>query len=154
MRRLETETGGYFTTFDGAELDPTGLVKGWAIERASQFLRGHGSHNHAVNGGGDIQIAGDAAPGRPWTVGISDPSDHTRLLTTVTGHDFAVATSGVAERGPHIINPHTCVPADDLASVTITGPSLTRADPYATAAFAMGRNSLGWIKPYPDMKLF
>lgn len=42
-------------------LDPTGLVKGWAIEQASQLLRQHGAVNHAVNGGGDVQLAGEAA---------------------------------------------------------------------------------------------
>jgi thiamine biosynthesis lipoprotein len=147
---VETETSGYFTGSPGAELDPTGLVKGWAIEQASQLLRARGSHNHAVNGGGDIQLAGRAGHDRPWTVGISDPLDRTRVMTTVTGHDFAIATSGVAERGAHIINPYTAAPADGLASVTVVGRSLTRVDAYATAAFAMGSNALGWIEALPD----
>jgi thiamine biosynthesis lipoprotein len=151
---VEEETAGYFTAFGGAGLDPsgldpTGMVKGWAIERASQLLRARGSHNHAVNGGGDIQLAGEAAPGRLWAVGISDPFDGTRLLTTVTGRDFAIATSGVAERGAHIVNPHTCGPADQLASVTVIGASLTRVDAYATAAFAMGPDAYHWIEALP-----
>jgi thiamine biosynthesis lipoprotein len=148
--QLEAATDGYFSpTYDGL-VDPTGVVKGWAIERASQLLRAHGSHNHAVNGGGDIQIAGEAAPGRPWTIGISDPLDNTRVLTTISGRSFAVATSGIAERGRHIINPHTGRPANELAGVTVTGPSLTTADAYATAAFAMGSAALGWIEAQPN----
>jgi thiamine biosynthesis lipoprotein len=43
---VETETAGYFTTYPSAGLDPTGLVKGWAIEQASRVLHAHGSHNH------------------------------------------------------------------------------------------------------------
>jgi thiamine biosynthesis lipoprotein len=147
---VETETGGYFTAWRDAALDPTGLVKGWAVERASRLLHAHGSHNHAVKGGGDIQVAGEASPDHGWTVGISDPLDRTRVLSTVTGSDFAIATSGDAERGAHIINPHTAAPPDGVASVTIIGPSLTRVDAYATAAFAMGPCALHWIETLPD----
>jgi thiamine biosynthesis lipoprotein len=142
-------TAGHFTALFGGRIDPTGLVKGWAVERASDLLRRHGSANHAVNGGGDVQLAGEAAPGRPWTVGIVDPHDRTRVLTTVTGHDFAVATSGVAERGPHIRNPFTGEPATALAGATVVGPSLTRADAYATGAFVMGTDALRWIGAVP-----
>lgn len=146
--QVKEETGGYFSAFPDTDIDPTGLVKGWAIEQASRLLDHHGSVNHAVNGGGDIQIAGEAAPGRPWTIGINDPLDP-RVLTTVTGHDFAIATSGTAERGAHITNPYTGIAARELASVTVVGRSLTRVDAYATAAFAMGPEALGWIRGVP-----
>jgi FAD:protein FMN transferase len=146
---LTTETNGYFTADLPGGLDPTGLVKGWAIERASNLLRERGSRNHAVNGGGDMQIAGEAAPGRPWLVGISDPRDRGRILTTVTGRDFAVATSGTVERGEHIVDPVAQAAAQGLASVTVVGRSLTRVDAYATAAFAMGPDALGWIAGRP-----
>jgi thiamine biosynthesis lipoprotein len=148
--RAEKDTNGFFTAgWRGAAdpagaADPTGIVKGWAIERASGMLRGHGSRNHCVNGGGDIQIAGAPSPGAKWRVGISDPRDPTRLVAVVAGRDIAVATSGTAERGAHIIDPHTGGSPDSLASATITGPSLTLADAYATAAFAMGPAALDW----------
>jgi len=147
--RLADETGGWFTAWWGAGLDPTGLVKGWAVERASERLAAHGSRNHAVNGGGDVQLAGEAAPGRPWSVGIADPFDRGRILATVSGRGLAVATSGTAERGAHIVDPHARAPARGLASVSVVGPSLTRADAYATAAFARGPEALGWIAGVP-----
>jgi thiamine biosynthesis lipoprotein len=152
--QVEIETDGSFTTFPDGALDPTGLVKGWAIEQAARILEAHGSRNHAVNGGGDIQIAGEAADGRPWTIGISDPFDPSRIITTVTGCDFAVATSGVAERGNHIVDPRTGTPAGELASVTVTGRSLTRVDSYATAAFAKGLDGLGWIEGLSGYEAF
>lgn len=147
--QLRAETGGYFTEYWDGALDPTGAVKGWAIERASALLREQGSRNHAINGGGDIQLAGEAAPGQPWRVGISDPLDRTRLLTVVEGKDFAVASSGTAERGTHIINPLTGTPAEELAGVTVVGQDLTRTDAYATAAFAMGRDAADWAEGLP-----
>jgi thiamine biosynthesis lipoprotein len=57
-----------------------------------------------------------------------------------------VATSGTAERGAHIVNPHTGRPAAELASVTVAGPRLTSADAYATAAFAMGPGAREWVE--------
>jgi FAD:protein FMN transferase len=138
---VEEDTGGYFSSRWDGLLDPTGLVKGWAVERASVLLRARGSLRHAVNGAGDIQLAGE-----PWRIGISDPLDGSLLLTVLEGGDFAVATSGMAERGAHIVDPLTASPADALASVTVVGPSLTRADAYATAAFAMGNAALGWLE--------
>lgn len=146
---LTAETDGYFTADLPGGLDPTGLVKGWAIERASHLLRGCGSRNHVINGGGDMQIAGEAGPGRPWRVGINDPRDSSQILTVVTGRDFAVATSGTAERGEHIVDPVTQTPARSLASVTVVGSSLTRVDAYATAAFVMGPEALRWIEGKP-----
>ncbi|HEX3650425.1 MAG TPA: FAD:protein FMN transferase [Pseudonocardiaceae bacterium] len=147
-------THGYFSLHWRGVPDPTGLVKGWAIDRASALLREHGSTNHAVNGGGDMCLAGQAAPGRAWRVGISDPHRPRHLLTVVTGTDIAVATSGLAERGPHIVDPWTGAPAQDLAAVTVTGPTLTLVDAYATAAVAMGADALRWLPNLPGHEAF
>jgi thiamine biosynthesis lipoprotein len=144
--KVQTSTGGYFTATPNGRLDPTGLVKGWAIERASELLRQHGSANHAVNGGGDLQLAGEAAFGHPWRVGIADPRNRSRIMTVVTGRDFAVATSGTSERGAHLLDPFTGRAATSLASATVAGPSLTYADAYATAAFVMGPEALRWVQ--------
>lgn len=143
--QVQVRTGGAFTAMPNGRLDPTGLVKGWAVERASLLLCEHGAMNHGVNGGGDMQLAGEAGPGRPWAVGIGDPGDRSKVASTVTGRNFAVATSGVAERGEHILDPFTSRPAVELASATVVGPSLTFADAYATAAFVLGRQAIRWI---------
>jgi len=145
--QMQHDTGGFFSSLVGGQVDPTGLVKGWAVERASGILRDAGSSHHAVNGGGDMQLAGEAAPGRPWAVGVTDPGDRTRVLTVVSGIDCAMATSGVSERGRHILDPFTGRPvANGLASVTVRGPRLTEVDAYATAAFVMGRPAFGWVE--------
>ncbi|MGW7596288.1 FAD:protein FMN transferase, partial [Streptomyces rubiginosohelvolus] len=64
----------------------------------------------------------------------------------VTGRDLAIATSGTAERGAHILDPHTGEPATALAALTLTGHGLTRTDAYATAAFAMGAGARAWVE--------
>ena len=138
-------TGGAFTAIHNGELDPTGLVKGWAVEQASHILRRHGARNHAINGGGDMQLSGTAAPDQPWAVGIADPQDRSRVLSVIQGRDLAVATSGIAERGAHIVDPFTGTPVTAVASATVIGPSLTLADAFATAAVVRGPRAAQWI---------
>ncbi|MDQ2797827.1 MAG: FAD:protein FMN transferase [Actinomycetota bacterium] len=143
---LERETGGAFNAWPVGELDPSGYVKGWAIERAADLLAAAGSVNHCVNGGGDVQCHGFAAPGRPWSVGIADPARPGRLIARVEGSGaFAVATSGNAERGAHVVDPRSGQLADALASVTVIGTGLADVDAYATTAFAMGGEARRWL---------
>jgi thiamine biosynthesis lipoprotein len=140
-------TRGYFTDSPHGLLDPTGVVKGWAIERASDLLRAAGSTSHSVNGGGDVQLVGSAAEGRPWRVGIAHPLRPRQLVAVVAASDAAVATSGTAERGRHIIDPHTGDAVDELASVTLIGAGLAWVDACATAVFAMGlERGLDWVE--------
>ncbi|MGI8879355.1 MAG: FAD:protein FMN transferase [Jatrophihabitans sp.] len=149
---LGTETGGYFSAWASGCLDPSGLVKGWAIERVSDILRAGGSANHCVNGGGDVQCAGSAAPGAPWRIGVAHPLKPDQLVGIASGHDIAVATSGNAERGAHILDPHQPARPTDLASVTLIGQHLATVDAYATAAFAMGARAPAWINAVPDIQ--
>ncbi|GGV35439.1 FAD:protein FMN transferase [Kitasatospora herbaricolor] len=132
-RETAAETDGWFTDHPGGRLDPSGWVKGWAVEEASRDLRAAGSTRHSVGGGGDIQTCGG-----PWRIGVADPLRPGGLAAVLTGHDLAVATSGVTERGAHIIDPHTGRPAEGMLSLTLVGRHLARTDAWATAAFAMG----------------
>lgn len=141
----QLRTRGCFTCRPGGRLDPSGLVKGWATELASTLLYSCGAVNACVNGGGDLQARGEAGPGRPWRVGIADPRDPARILTTVTGRDMAVATSGTAERGSHIVDPRTGAAVPGTVSATVVGPHLLWADVYATAAVVLGREAEEWL---------
>jgi FAD:protein FMN transferase len=144
--RAARATGGYFSHTPGGVLDPSGLVKGWAVERAARLLHEAGARHTCVGGGGDLQLRGGSAPGTPWRVGITHPLRRGELVAVVTGFDLAVATSGTAERGAHILDPHTGRPATALASLTLTGRHLTEVDAYATAAFAMGPAAYAWVQ--------
>ena len=56
------ETNGYFDAVRGGVFDPSGLVKGWAIERAGALLAARGLANYFVEAGGDVQAAGKKCP--------------------------------------------------------------------------------------------
>src|SRR4051812_43534087 len=133
---LERETRGYFSVRPAGRLDPSGLVKGWAVDGAARRVR---AERFCINAGGDV-----LARGGPWRVGIRHPIEHERLAAVVEVNDLAVATSGTYERGRHILDPHTGWPPTGLLSVTIVGPAMATADAYATAAFAMGADGPDW----------
>jgi FAD:protein FMN transferase len=141
---LREETGGYFDArWDGA-LDPSGLVKGWSVDRAAGIADGLGWRNYAINAGGDMRVRGGPLPELRWRVGIQDPRDRGGIVAVVAGDDLAVATSGAYARGEHVLDPHTRRPPTGVLSVTITGRDLATADAYATAAFAMGARGPAW----------
>ncbi len=147
---ISARSGGYFTTMPGGTFDPSGYVKGWAIERAAAILTAAGSAEHGVNGGGDVQFVGS----RRWRVGNADPLRPDRLALVLAGRDFAVATSGVAERGAHIIDPYTGQPPVGLASITVVGATLAETDAFATAAFAMGSAARDWVESLDGYEAF
>jgi len=144
--RLETE--GAFDAWghrpDGS-FDPTGVVKGWALDGAAGILRAAGAIDFTINGGGDVVVAGEVEPGRPWRVGIRHPLRPDRTAAVLELVDMAVATSGTYERGAHIVDPATGLPAAGLLSVTVAARSLARADALATAVFAMGTAGPRWF---------
>jgi thiamine biosynthesis lipoprotein len=154
---LARTTGGAFDArgwrTDGS-VDPSGLVKGWSIEEAARLLDAAGCRDYAINAGGDVIVAGEPEPGRPWRVGIRHPRIVDRVAAVLLLRDRAVATSGRYERGDHIADPRTGAAPRDLLSVTVVGPSLTYADAYATAAFVMGRDGVAWVAQHPGYGAF
>jgi thiamine biosynthesis lipoprotein len=164
-RALAELTGGGFHPVDPqGRYDPTGYVKGWAVQRGAALLVEHRVTDACLGVGGDLQVLGQRAGQRPWRVAVVDPNDHRRIVALVQapadpGARLAVATSGSAQRGAHIW-PGQGEPAaqradlrrrplprpvrprgeqrrrDPLASVTVVGPELHLADAFATAVWA------------------
>lgn len=142
---LANRTHGYFSAYATGTLDPSGFVKGWAAQVASDRLVAAGALNHCINAGGDVRVRGLAASGEPWRVGVRHPFSPEAVCCVVVGTDLAVATSGVYERGHHVLDPFTGAPATGLRSVTVVGPDLGEADGLATAAVAMGLDGIAWL---------
>lgn len=130
-------------------VDPSAIVKGWAVEEAARSLQAAGAANLFVGAGGDIVTRGEAAPGAAWRIGIRHPEDVTKIAAVIELHDGAVATSGLYERGAHIVDPRTGAVPNGLLSMTVVGPDLTWADAYATTAFVIGLGGLGWVDARP-----
>jgi thiamine biosynthesis lipoprotein len=155
---LRAVTDGYFDVRAAGDdrVDPSGLVKGWSVDRAAAIADELGWRNYAINAGGDIRLRGGALPAPVWRIGIQHPGDRRQVVAVVTGDDLAVATSGAYARGDHVLDPHTRRPPDSVLSVTVTGRDLATADAYATAAFAMGERGPAWtarLRGYEAMTL-
>ena len=137
-------TGGAFDAWRADDagvrrFDPTGLVKGWSVEQAAQALVARlPGHDVLVNAGGDVLVHCTRTDTPAWQVAVEDPRDRRRTLLTLALRRGAVATSGTAARGEHIVDPATGAAPVGLLSATVIGPTLTWADVQATAAFVRG----------------
>ncbi|GAB3928859.1 FAD:protein FMN transferase [Microlunatus endophyticus] len=142
-------SGGSFSimlpTDDGPRLDPTGVVKGWAVERVSQLLTELDDVDFCLSAGGDMVCHTATEQSPPWRIGIEDPRDPTKIIAVVPVSCGAVATSGASRRGEHIVDARTGRPPTGIASVTVIADSLTRADVDATAAYALGCDAVDWL---------
>ncbi|MBE1471619.1 thiamine biosynthesis lipoprotein [Kibdelosporangium phytohabitans] len=149
-RTYESQSGGAFKAkLPGRGLDPNAVVKGWAVQRAAGMLRAAGVTRFCINAGGDVVTAGEPADGEPWRVGIRHPGDSHEVCAVVAVRDGAVATSAAYERGNHIIDGRTGMPAFGLLSMTVFAFDLATADATATAAFAMGVDGVEWAVEQP-----
>lgn len=146
---LWRETDGYFDAYATGRFDPSGFVKGWSVQVASDRLLAAGCESHWINAGGDIRARGGPRPGEPWRIGIRHPWQPDKVCWVLGGTDFAIATSGTYERGFHVVDPYQGAPATGLTSVTVVGTDLGLVDAYATAGVAMGRSGLRWLAELP-----
>ncbi|MGW6013646.1 FAD:protein FMN transferase [Streptomyces sp. NPDC055210] len=148
--RYRVESGGAFQVrLPGRGLDPCAMVKGWAVQRGAELLRASGVTTFCLNAGGDV-----VAAGRPWRIGIRHPERADRVCAVVEVTEGAVATSGRYERGDHIFDGRTGLPATGLLSLTVVAPTLTEADAVATAGFAMGAEGVEWAAARGGCEVF
>jgi thiamine biosynthesis lipoprotein len=145
-RRLDTLREGQ------AAIDPSGYVKGWAVEEGARRLMAAGARNFSIGAGGDVVVRGAPDPAdveSVWRVGIRHPREADRVSMVLGLRDFACATSGRYERGEHVLDPRDGKPATELMAATVIGPDLGVADAYATALMVLGTAGLVWLADRP-----
>ena len=142
--KTRIETKGYFDikTPRGG-INPSGLVKGWAIHEAANILREKGITDFIVEAGGDVEVESTQ---EAWRIGIQNPFDAKTLAAVLDLTHGGIATSGTYERGAHIYNPHGKEDGMQLASVTVLAENVLDADRFATALFAMGEKAESFAK--------
>ncbi len=141
-REVRELSGGWFDPWAmPGGVDPTGFVKGWAAQRASDVLAEAGIAAAMVNAAGDVVTFGTPEDERPWRIGIRGPLRPDRLWCAVDLNG-ALATSGHYERPGQVLDPHTRRPAHGALSASVTGPDLGTADALATGLLAAGVEGL------------
>ena len=130
---------------EGMRINLGGIAKGYAVERAAQWLQARGIEHAVLNAGGDTRVLGDRR-GQPWVIGIRHPRAEDDVITRLPLVNEAISTSGDyerffeegGERVHHIINPGTGQPTDELMSVTVIGPDAVLTDGLSTTLFVLG----------------
>ena len=129
-----------------ASIDVGALGKGYATERAAEYLESVGAEGYVLNIGGNIRCIGDRPDRSGWKTAIRDPAqDGQGYACKIRIRDTACVTSGVYERYftvkgqryHHIIDRDTLYPADYFASLTVVTRDSALADALSTALFCM-----------------
>lgn len=143
--QTKQETHGYFDMHHNGKIDPSGIVKGYAIFESAEILAKKGYKNFYVEIAGDVEVRG-LKNTKKWKVGIENPFERKEIIKIVYLSNKGIATSGTYIRGSHIYNPITEKDATEIASISVIGPNVYEADRFATAAFAMGKKGIGFIE--------
>lgn len=144
--QTKKDTRGYFDIQHDGMIDPSGIVKGWAIQNAAKMLKAWGFCHFYIDAGGDIQVSGNK-DGKLWRIGIRNPFNRTEHVKVLALTNCGIATSGTAIRGQHIYDPYNRdTMLLDVVSITVIGPNIYEADRFATAAFAMGKEGIQFIE--------
>ena len=137
----------------GAQLDLSGIAKGFGVDLVARTLQRLGFGHFLVEVGGELRASGQRPDGQPWRVqiaGVADdgarqpPRAAPRVLPL---RDRAVATSGDhwhafelgGRRYSHTLDPRTGEPVlHRLSSVTVLHAECMQADALATVLTVLG----------------
>lgn len=145
-------------------VDLSGIAKGYAVDRVSQWLLEQGVDNHLVNLGGDLLARGVRSDGDPWRIGVELPDSEQMEVAQhiLPVRDISIATSGDyrnyfeadGQRYSHTIDPRTGFPVNHkLASVTVLHPANMIADGWATALMVVGTEAAKAMAEQHELKV-
>lgn len=146
------ETRGLFNPFFEGKYNPTGFVKGWAIETAfMKYIKPLIDYNiieaGAINGAGDMQVGTNTESDFYWEIGIENPEDREKIIARYSIKNGAVATSGINKKGQHIKSENDI----EHIQVTVIGRYLSDVDVMATVGIVSNKNV--WIEFVEKNKL-
>ena len=172
LLEIDAERGTARIADPAASIDVGALGKGYATERAAEYLEREGARGYVLNIGGNIRCIGARPDGSGWVTAIRDPNEPDAYARSIRISDTACVTSGVyeryftvkGERYHHIIDKDTLYPAAYFASLTVVTHDSALADALSTALFCMppeegealarqiGGVELLWIFPDGEMR--
>ncbi len=146
---LQVNSSSLQKTNDALYVDLSAIAKGFGVDVIANYLNDVGLDNYLVEIGGELQLKGVNASGKPWRIAIEKPTQEANksIQEIISPKDMAVATSGdyrnyFEENGvrySHTIDPKTARPINHrLVSVTVLDKSCMTADGLSTAFMVMG----------------
>jgi len=142
---IDEKAGTVRISDPAAAIDVGALGKGYATQKAAEYLQSIGVNGYVLNIGGNIHAIGTKPDGSGWATGVKNPMDPEQYVLTMTIADTSCVTSGDYERYftvdgnryHHIIDKDTWMPATFFSAVTVITPDSALADALSTALFAM-----------------
>ena len=143
---LDANESTIFLKMEGMKLGLGGIGQGYIADKVYELLSKEGCESGLINVSGDIKAWGKQPDGKPWTVGIINPTNKNKVFATFPLENSAVETSGNYEkfvtfngkRYSHIIDPRTGYPASGVVSVSVFAKQTELADALATGVFVLG----------------
>jgi len=158
---LDENKKSVFLPRKGMKIGFGAIGKGYAADKVRELLEREGISAGLVNASGDMTAWGTQNNGDPWSIGIINPLDKTKVFSWFPLQHQAVVTSGDYERFVlidsvrygHIINPKTGYPSKGILSTTVFAPKAEIADALSTAIFVMGHEvGLHLINQLPNIE--
>ena len=145
LLEIDEENNTVRITDPSALIDVGAIGKGYATEKAAQYLEQKGITSYVLNIGGNIRIIGTKVDGNGWNTGIKNPLDpetyafYTNIADTscVTSGDYERYFTVGSEKYHHIIDAETLLPANYFSSITVITKNSGLADTLSTALFCM-----------------
>lgn len=149
MNFVQFEDEGCRVSFTqpGVALNLGSIGKGYALDRAGQFLLERGVNEFSLIAGGSSLVArGGHAEYSGWPVSLQHPVLRHRKLGTLMLKNAGMSSSGSTvqffefdgRRYGHVIDPRTGWPTDELLTVTVVAQTAERAEALSTAFFVLG----------------
>lgn len=140
----------------GMEIDPGGIGKGFAVDRAAAILREYGIDTALISAARSSIMALGAPPNESgWRVQIRDPKDAAKIAQEVVLRDESMSTSGNYEKFfyaagklySHIMDPRTGFPAQGMLSVSVIAPACIDSEAWTKPIYIQGRTWAEQHKP-------
>jgi thiamine biosynthesis lipoprotein len=140
-----------FYAVAGMEIDPGGIGKGYAVDRAVGVLKKWKIPSALVSAGGSTLYAVGHPPGLDsWRIAIKNPANDEQPYAMAALRDNAISTSGISEKSvpiaghrySHIFDPRTGEPVEGVCQVSVVTSTATESDALTKAAFILPRDTI------------
>ena len=144
------------------ELDPGGIGKGYAVDRAVRVLRARQVPAALLSAGSSTIYALGTPHGEPgWKVRVPSPHPQGGTISTVILRDTSLSTANLSEKNfvhegqfyGAIMNPRTLQPVRGVLQVTVISQSATDSDALSNALFVSGPDDRASLLPKHDCAL-
>lgn len=145
---LNNENLTVFLQDKGMKISFGAIGKGYAADKAKEFLVSRQVVGGIIDAAGDLTTWGTDKSGKKWIIGVVNPLKKNKIVTWLSVIESSVATSGNYEKYitfqgkqyTHIIDPRTGYPSSGIRQVSIFAKSAETCDALATSVFIMGKD--------------